>query len=183
MLKLPLNLVERLILNVHHIHDIKHQKSQYSNSILGAYISNYGTNKNYLKLIDMVNLTPLNYSYQFNSLLNLGIQIDIHDFNSYNIHLNELFPYMVSLGNFISYPPDEQLNNWNEYLIGTYENYMFYLIKLYEMTSNIRKVIDNFCEDILSNEETKKLYKLLNKKMDKLKKLEDNYLKEFMKEI
>lgn len=183
MLKLPLNLVQRLLLNVHNISDIKPQKSQYSNSILGAFISNYETDKNYLMLIDMVNLTPLNCSYQFNSLLNLGIQIDIHDFNSYNIHLNELFPYTVSIGDFINYPPDEQLNNWDEYLIGTYKNYMFYLIKLYEMTSNIRKVINYSCEAILSNEETKKLYKLLNKKMNKLKKLEDNYLKEFMEGI
>jgi hypothetical protein len=134
-------------------------------------------------LIDMVNLTPLNCSYQSNSLLNLGIRIYIHNFNSYNIHLNELFPYIVSLNDFINYPPDEQLNNWDEYLIGTYENYMFYLLKLYKVTSNIRHVINNSCEDILSNEEAKELYTILNKKMDKLKRLEDNYLIEFMEGI
>lgn len=183
MLKLPLNLVQRLILNVHNISDIKPQKSQYSNSILGTFISNYETDKNYLMLIDMVNLTPLNCSYQSNSLLNLGIQIDIFDFNSYNIHLNELFPYMVSISDFISYPPDEQLNNWDKNLIGIYKNYMFYLFELYKVTSSIQHVIDNFCEDILSNKEAKELNKILNKKMDKIKGLENNYLIEFMKEI
>lgn len=60
---------------------------------------------------------------------------------------------------------------------------MFYLFELYKITSNIRHVIDNSCEDILSNEEAKELYKILNKKMDKLKGLEDNYLIEFMEGI
>ena len=113
MLKLPLNLVQRLLLNIHHISDIKPQRSHYSNSILGAFISNYKTDENYLMLIDMINLTPLNCSFKPNSLFNLGTNIDIYQFNSYEVHLHlyKSFSFRVSISDFISYPPDEQLNN------------------------------------------------------------------------
>lgn len=81
-------------------------------------------------LIDMVNLTPLNCSYQFNSLHNLNNQIDIQNFNYYSIYLNKLSPLKISINDFISYPPDEQLNNWDEYLIGTYKDYIICFIYL-----------------------------------------------------